>query len=84
MLMTFFDETFLGNYAGDTAFYSISKSHFLNQFVLKKTFMYLQKWYHDNGMVLNPRKCYYYMTFGVNTTKNKFVAIATMLQLFFL
>ena len=34
--------------------------------------MYLQKWFHNNYMVLNPEKCYY-MTFGLNTTKNKFV-----------
>ena len=34
--------------------------------------MYLQKWFHDNYMVLNPGKCYY-MAFGLNTTKNEFV-----------
>ena len=34
--------------------------------------MYLQKWFHDNYMVLNTGKCYY-MAFGLNTTKNEFV-----------
>ena len=34
--------------------------------------MYLQKWFHDNYMVLNPGKCYY-MTFSLNTTNNEFV-----------
>ena len=37
--------------------------------------MYQQKWFHDNYgsmIVLNPGKCYY-MTFGLNTTKNEFV-----------
>ena len=34
--------------------------------------MYLQKWFHDYYMVLNPRK-YYYMTFGLSTAKNDFV-----------
>ena len=34
--------------------------------------MYRQKWFHDNYIVLNPGKCYY-MTFGLNTTKNEFV-----------
>ena len=33
--------------------------------------MYLQKWFHENYMVLSPGKCYY-MTFGLNTTKNEF------------
>ena len=32
----------------------------------------LNKWFHDHYMVLNPRKCYY-MSFGLNTTKNEFV-----------
>ena len=43
----------------------------LTNLFLRK-FMYLQKWFHDNYMVLNPGKSYY-MTFGLNTTKNKFV-----------
>ena len=34
--------------------------------------MYLQKWFHENYMVLNPGACYY-MTFGLNSTKNEFV-----------
>ena len=45
---------------------------FVNQSVVKKTFMYLQKWFHNNGMVLNPGKCYY-MTFYLNTTSTEFV-----------
>ena len=71
-IIFFVGETLLSNYADDTALYSISKTHFLNQSVLKKNFMYVQKWFHDNYMVLNPVK-YYYMTFGFNTAKNEFV-----------
>ena len=66
------NKAFLSNYADDTALYSVQKNHILNQHIFKKNFMYLQKWFHDNYMVLNPGKCYY-MTFGLNTTKTKFV-----------
>ena len=44
----FVDVVFLSNYADDTALYSAQKTHILNQSVLKKNFMYLQKWFHDN------------------------------------
>ena len=44
----------------------------LNQSILKKNFMHLQKWFHDNYMVLKPGKCCY-MNFGLNTTRNEFV-----------
>ena len=40
--------------------------------ILKKYFMYLLKWFHYDYMVLNPGKRYY-MTFGLNTTRNEFV-----------
>ena len=33
--------------------------------------MYLQKWFHENVMFLNPETCYY-MTFRLNTAKNEF------------
>ena len=66
------DEAFLSNYAVDAALYSVQKNHILNQSILKKTFMYLQKWFHDNYKVLNPGKCCC-ITFGLNTTKNEFV-----------
>ena len=68
----FADEAFLSNYADDTALYSVQKNLILNQFIIKKNFMYLQNWFHDNYMVSNSGKCYY-MTFGLNTTKNEFV-----------
>lgn len=60
----------LSNYADDTALYSVEK-HIFKQLVLTKNSTYLQKWYCDNHMGLNPGKCYY-MTFGSNTTKNGF------------
>ena len=44
----------------------------LNQTTLKKNFMYIQKWVHDNYIVLNRGKCYY-MTFSLNTIKNEFL-----------
>ena len=44
----------------------------LKQSILKQNVMFLQKWFHGNYIVLNPGKCYY-MTFGLNTTKNEFV-----------
>ena len=71
---TFFsvDEAFLSSYADDTALYYVQQNHILNQSILKKNFIYLQKWFHENHMVLNPGKCYY-MTFGLNKTKNEFV-----------
>ena len=67
----FLDEAFLSNYADDTALYSVQKNHILNQSILQKNFMYLQKWFHDNYMVLIPVK--HYMTFGSIVTKNEFV-----------
>ena len=65
-------EAFLSNYADDTALYSVHKSHIVNQSVLKKNFVNLKKRFHDNYIVFNPGK-YYYMTFGLNNTKNEFV-----------
>ena len=59
------------NYADNTALYSVSKNHILNQSILKRNFMYLQNWFCDNYMILNPGK--YYMTFGLNTIKNEIV-----------
>ena len=50
------DEAFLCNYADGTALYSLKKNHILNQSILKKKFMDLQKWFNDNCMVLNPGK----------------------------
>ena len=46
------DEAFLSYYADDTALYSVQKNHLPNQSILKKHFMYLQKWFHDSYMVL--------------------------------
>ena len=57
----FVGEAFLSN-ADETALYFVKKT---------SLFLYLQKWFHDNYLVLNPGKCYY-MTFGLNTTKNEF------------
>ena len=58
----FVHEAFLSNYVDTTALYSVQKNYNLNQSIPKKNFrsteMYLQKWFHDNYMVLNPRKCY--------------------------
>ena len=56
----FVDEAFLSNYADDTALYSVQRNHILNQSILKKNFMYLQKRFHDNYMVLNPEEMLLY------------------------
>ena len=53
-------------------FILLKKIHIPNQSIVKKNFMYLQKWFHDNYLGLNMGKCYY-MTFGLNPTKNEFV-----------
>ena len=66
------NKAFLNNSVDDAALYSVQRNHILNQFIFKKNFVYLQKWFHDNYIVLNPGKCYY-MTFGLNIVKNKFV-----------
>ena len=42
--------------------------------ILNKKFTNIQKWFHDNYMVLNLENCCY-MTFGSNTTKNEFVLV---------
>ena len=55
----FVDKAFLSSYADATALYSVQKKHILNKFILKKNVMYLQKWFHDNYMVLNPGKFYH-------------------------
>ena len=73
MTFSFFvDDAFLSNYVDDTTLYSVQKNNILNQSILNKDFMHLQKWFHDNYIVLNPGKCYY-RTFGLNTTKNEFI-----------
>ena len=72
----FVDEAFLSNYADDTALYSVEK-HIFKQLILTKNSTYLQKWYYDNYMGLNPGKCYY-VTFGSNTTKNGFALDGTI------
>ena len=76
-ILFFVDEVFLSNYADENALYYVQKNHILNQSILKKNFMYLQKWFRDNYMVLNPGKCYY-MTFGLNTTKNAQLFLLSM------
>ena len=68
-IFLFVDEAFLSNYADDTALYSIHKNHISNQSVLKRNFIYLQKWFYENYMVLNPVKCCY-MTFGSKFNNN--------------
>ena len=70
MTFSFFvDEACLSNYADDTALYFVQKKNILNQSILKKNFMYLQKWSQENFMVSNPGRCYC-MTFRLNTVKN--------------
>ena len=71
-IFLFVDEAFLSNYADDTTLYFVKKKQILNQSILKKNFIYLQKWSHDNYMVLNQGKSSY-MIFGLSTTKNEFV-----------
>ena len=66
------DEAFLSNHTNSTALYYVHKKGILNQSILKKNFICLQKWFHNNYMVLNPGK-YYCMNFGSNTTKKEFV-----------
>ena len=51
-ILFFVDEAFLSNYVDGTALYSVQKNHILNQSVLKKNFIHLQKWFRDNYMVL--------------------------------
>ena len=48
----FVDEAFLINYVDGTALYSGQKRTILNQSILKKNFMYLQKWFHENVVML--------------------------------
>ena len=53
------------------ALYSVQENRIINQSILKGKLTYLQKWFYDNYMVLNPEKCYC-IKCGLNTTKNEF------------
>ena len=70
-IFVFVGEGFLSNYADDTALYCVQRKYVLNQSNLLD-FIYLQKWLHDNYMILNPGK-FYHMAFDLNATKNEFV-----------
>ena len=47
-VFSFVNKAFLSNYADYSVLYSVQKNHILNQSILKKNFMYLQKWFHDD------------------------------------
>ena len=53
----------LCNYALDNALYSIGKSLKMVKENLKINFLIMQKWFHENHMVLNPGK-YRYLVLG--------------------
>ena len=55
----FLSDTFLSNYADDNNLYSIGKDCDLIQNLLRKYFMALTKWFFENYMVLNQKKCHY-------------------------
>ena len=73
MYYFFVDEAFLNNYADDTALYSIKNNPIsLTNLFFRKKLCINRNCFHDNYMVLYLGKCYY-MTFGLDTTKNEFV-----------
>ena len=49
----------LCNYADDNTLYSIEKSLNMVKENLKINFFFIQKWFYENHMVLNPGECYY-------------------------
>ena len=49
----------LCNYADDNTLYSIGKSLNMVKENLKINFLVMQKWFYENHMVLNSRKCHY-------------------------
>ena len=68
----FSDNVFLSNYADDTNLYSIGENHNTNRNTLNKSFLFLQKWFYDNYMVLKPGKCCY-MSLGSNPDKRDLI-----------
>ena len=66
------DNVCFSNYADDTTLHSIGENHNTNRNILNKTFLSLQKCFHDNYMVLNPDRCCY-MTFGSNHGKTDLI-----------
>ena len=70
-IFIFVDTAFLGNYADDTALYSIQNNPKSNQAILNYNFTTLQKWFYENYMVLNPIK-YFYMCVGSKSDINDF------------
>ena len=57
--VSFLSDTFLSNYADDNNLYSIGKDCDIIKNLLRKDFMALAKWFFENYMVLNQKKCYY-------------------------
>ena len=71
-IFLFPDNVCLSNFADDTTLYSIGKNHSTSRNMLNKKFLSLQKWFYNNYMVLNPRKCCY-MSFGSNADKSDLI-----------
>ena len=57
--VSFLSDTFLSNYADDNNLYSIGKDCDIIKNLLRKDFMALAKWFFENYMVLNQKKCHY-------------------------
>ena len=67
----FLSGTFLSNYADDNNLYSIEKDRDTIKNLLRKDFRVLTRWFFENYMVLNQKKCHC-MCIGLNTENDMF------------
>ena len=58
-IFLFISKCQLCNYVGDNTLYKSGKNMQKIKNDLEMDFMVLQKWFHENHMVLNPDKCHY-------------------------
>ena len=66
--------TFLSNYADDNTLYSIGNTIEGVKKALSNDFRIIQKWLHENLIVLNARKCHY-MCFGTSKENDDFIKL---------
>ena len=71
-IFLFANTTILGNDADDITLYSIKNNPKSNQAILNYNFATLSKWFYENYMALNLRKCLY-MSLGSKSEINDFI-----------
>ena len=60
-IFNFIQDAYICNYADDNSLYLIEDNFKEDKTMLKKNFEILQRWFYENHIVLNPRKCHYFL-----------------------